>query len=128
MKGLIMKVLQNGIDKTEINSKIFQIIKEKGGFEWTDFTDEEAWQAFLYSDNLVFVVWNFDSEDETIKDRIIDFIVSSEGKSKEVILEVNTNLKVITAKIEKKETFIGLRNMTEGQVVESGYGQCYRCF
>ncbi len=109
------------LDNTSINDKIISIIKEKGDFSWDDFSDEEAWSAFQYANNYVSVAWDVASVDDKEKEEIINFIHRSEGISNESIVTINTNLNVLLAKIKKKETFIGLRNMDVAEAVEPAY-------
>lgn len=111
----------NLVSKEEINKKIFSTIKDKGDFQWSYFTDDEIWQAFQYSNQMVSIAWDFNSNSTLDKQNIINFIILSEGNSKDIFIEEDDELKVMLVKIKKKETFFGLRKMQEVQVLEPAY-------
>ncbi|MFK7750256.1 MAG: S8/S53 family peptidase [Kordia sp.] len=111
----------NILTKSKINDLI---IEKQGKFEWNDLNDEQLYSAFTYSENLVIISWNYDSENDLEKTKIIEFILDSEGKDKnkkDIILEIDDQLNFVFAKIYKKETLLGLRRMQEVAAVEPMY-------
>ncbi|MFI1770164.1 S8 family peptidase [Thalassobellus citreus] len=109
--------------KEEINKKILDIFIEKGKVDWSDLNEEELWSAVKLSENnLITVLLNFESNNDAEKKEIIDFIVTSEKKPiKDVVFEINDNLKYLTVKILKKETFLELMKMEKVEFIEPEY-------
>ena len=71
--------------------------------------------AFLMSEKMITVAWDENATGDAEKKAIVDFIHLSEGVEDEalVILEVDDELKLLHAKIEKVETLLGLRRLEE---------------
>jgi len=104
------------LSKDQLNQVIFGILEETKEFKWEDLTDDQLVSAFLLSDKVVTVAWDYSSTTNAEKDAIIDLIYESEKEAvgeQEIILEVNDDLKILDARIEKVETLLALRHLEE---------------
>ena len=101
------------LSKDQLNQVIFDILKETKEFGWKDLNDDQLVSAFLLSDKVVTVAWDYNSTNNEEKNAIIDLIYESEKESadkEEIILDVDDDLKILDARIEKVETLLALRH------------------
>lgn len=110
--------------RSELNQTIFDILLEKEDFGWNDLNDEQLTSAFLLSEKMITVAWDENATSDVEKRIIIDFIYQSEGKPVDeegVILEVDDELRLLHAKIDKVETLLGLRRLNETVALDVYY-------
>ncbi len=104
------------LSKDQLNQIIFDILDKTKDFKWEDLTDDQLVSAFLLSDKVITVAWDYNATTNEEKNAIIDLIYKSENESvdnSEIILDVNDDLKILDAKIEKVETLLALRHLEE---------------
>ncbi len=111
--------------KAQLNAAIFDLLKKQGAMEWNDLNDEQLASAFLLADEkLITVAWDYESRTNMEKEAIINFIAQSEGKEtndKEVFIEINDKLKLMDVRIEKVETLLGVRQLSETAGIDVYY-------
>ena len=112
------------MSRDELNQEIIDVLLEQQDLRWDDLSDEALTSAFLLSDKYITVAWDKNATSDVEKEAIIDFIYQSEGKlagAEGVILEVDDELKLLHAQIDKVETLLGLRRLDETAALDVYY-------
>ncbi|MEM9922022.1 MAG: hypothetical protein AAF990_28215, partial [Bacteroidota bacterium] len=112
------------LSKDQLDQVIFDILKDTKAFKWNDLNDDQLASAFLLSDKVVTVAWDYDAKTDAAKEAIVALINQYEnasGDKTDIILSVDDELNFLDAKIEKVETLLALRHMEETVALDVYY-------